>query len=66
MVHENTHEIYKQGIQASLDNRGVAKKYQVQLSHKRWQNLTDNDTCENIRLIQACIYHGCYKFFSKG
>ena len=24
-----------------------------------------DDTCENIRLIQACIYHGCYKILSK-
>ena len=35
-------------------------------NNKTWQNLTDIDTCENIRLIQACIYHGYYKIFSKG
>ena len=33
--------------------------------YKTWQNLTDIDTYENIRLIQACIYYGYYKFFSK-
>ena len=66
IVHENTHEIYKQHVQASLDDWDVAKKYQVHLSHKTWQNLTDIDTCENIRLIQACIYHDYYKIFSKG
>ena len=66
IVHENTHEIYKQRVQASLDDRGVTKKYQVHLSHKTWQNLTDTDTCENMRLIQACIHHGYYKIFSKG
>ena len=65
-VHENTHEIYKQRGQASLDGWDVAKKYQVHLWHKTLQNLTDTDTSENIRLIQACIYHGYYKMFSKG
>ena len=29
----------------------VAKKYQLHLWHKIWQNLTGIDTCENIRLI---------------
>ena len=29
------------------------------------QNLTDIDTCENIRLIQACVYHGYFKILSK-
>ena len=66
MVYENTYEIYKQIVQASLDNWDAAKRYQVHLWHKTWQNLTDIDTCENIRLIQACIYHDYYKIFSKG
>ena len=30
------------------------------------QILMDTNTCENIRLIQACIYHDYYKIFSKG
>ena len=51
-------------MQANLDGRGVAKRYQVHLWHKTWQNLTDIDTCENIRLIKACIYHGYYTIFS--
>ena len=29
------------------------------------QNLTDIDTRENIRLIQACTYHDYYKISSK-
>ena len=64
IVHENAHEIYKHCVQASLDDWDVAKKYQVHLWHKTWQNLTDIDTCENIRLIQACICHDYYKIFS--
>ena len=28
--------------------------------------LTEINTCENIRLIQACIYYGYYEIFSKG
>ena len=66
IIYENTHEIYKQPIQASLNDLGVAKKYEVHLSHKTWQNLTDIDTCEDISLIQACIYQEYYKIFSKG
>ena len=60
IVYENTHETYKYCVQASLDGWDVAKKYQVHLSHKTWQNLADTDTFENIRLIQAFIYHGYY------
>ena len=33
---------------------------------KTWQNLTNIDTCENIRLIQACIYHDHDNSLSKG
>ena len=66
IVHESTREIYKQHVQASLDGWDVTKKHQVHLSHKTWQNLTDTDTCENIRLIEPCIYYGYYKIFSKG
>ena len=66
IVYENTHEIYQHWVQADLDDWDVAKKYQVHLLHKTWQNLTDIDTRENIRLIQASIYHGYYKIFSKG
>ena len=66
MVLENTYEIYKQHVQAGLDDWGIAKKYEVHLSHKTWQNLTDINTCENIRLIRACIYQDYDKFFSKG
>ena len=66
ILHDNTHEIYKQRVQASLNDLGVAKKYKVHLSHKTWQNLTDTDTCKNILLIQACIYHDYYESFSKG
>ena len=29
------------------------------------QILMDTNTCENIRLIQACIYHDYYIIFSK-
>ena len=65
IVYENTREIYKQNVQVDLDGCGVAKGHQVHLSHKTWQNLTDFDTCENICLIQACINHGYYKYFSK-
>ena len=65
-AYESTHEIYKQSVQASLDGWGVAKRDQVHLWHKTGQNLTDIDTCENIRLTQACIYHDYYKIFSKG
>ena len=63
---KNTHEIYKQHVQAGLDDLDVANKYQAHLWHKARQNLTGIDTCENIRLIQACIYHDYYKIFSKG
>ena len=49
-----------------LDDWDVAKKYQVYLWHKTGQNLTDINTFENIRLIQACMFHGYYKIFSKG
>ena len=66
ILNENTHEVYKHCVQVTLDGSGVAKKYQVYLRHKPWQNLTEIDTCENIRLIQACIYHGYYKMLSKG
>ena len=66
IVHETTHEIYKQRVQAGLDGLDVAKKYQAHLWHKTRQNLTGIDTCENIRLIQACIYHDYYKIFPKG
>ena len=66
ILYENTHEIYEKSVQASLDDWDVAKKYQVHLSHKTWQNLTDIDTFENIRLIQAYIYHDYYKSFCKG
>ena len=38
----------------------------MHLWHKTWQNLNDIDICENIRLIQACIYHDYYKISSKG
>ena len=65
IVHENTHEIYKQRVQANLDGLDVAKKYKAHPSHKTKQNLTNTDTCENNRLIQACIYHDYYKIFSK-
>ena len=51
-------------MQASLGSWGVATKYQVHLSHKTWQNLADIDTCENIRLIQVCIYHSYYKILA--
>ena len=52
IVHENIHAIYKRCAQASLDGSGVAKRYQVHLSHKTEQFLkTDINTCENIRLI---------------
>ena len=51
IVHENTHEIYKHCVQVSFDGQGVARKYQVHLWGKTWQNLTDIDTCENIPLI---------------
>ena len=63
---QTMHEIYKPCVQVRLDGWGVAKKYQVHLWHKTWQDLTDTDTCENTRLIQACIYHDYYKIFSKG
>ena len=33
----------------------------MHLWHKTSQNLTDIDTCENIRLIKANIYHDYYK-----
>ena len=51
IVYENTHEIYKHCLQVDLDGRGVAKRYQVHLWHKKCQNLTDIDTCENISSI---------------
>ena len=35
-------------------------------NRKQVKNLTDIDTCKNIRLIQACIYHDYYKFSPKG
>ena len=66
IAYENTHEIYKQSVQVSLDDKDVVKKYQVHLQWQTGQNLTKIDTCENIGLIQACIYHGCYKIFSEG
>ena len=65
-AYENTHEIYKQSVQVSLDDKDVAKKYQVHLQRQTGQNLTEIDTCENIGLIQVCIYHGYYKIFSEG
>ena len=61
----NTHEIYKHYVQVSLDDWRVAKKYQALLWHKTWQNLTAIDVFGNIRLIQACIYHGYYKIFQR-
>ena len=64
-VHENRHGIYKHYIQANLDCKGVAKKYQAHLQHKTLQNLAGICTYENINSIQACIYHGCYKISSK-
>ena len=66
IVYENTCEIYKQRVLASLNGLDVAKKNQVHLSHKTGKNLTDTNSCENIRLIQACIYHDYCKIFSKG
>ena len=33
---------------------------------KTQKNLADINTCDSIRLIQACIYHEYYKTFSKG
>ena len=66
IVHEDTHEIYKQRVQASLDGSSVVKKCQVPLWYETWQTLTDIDTCKNIRLIQAFIYHGYYNIISKG
>ena len=66
IAYENTHEIYKQSVQVSLDDKDVVKKYQVHLQWQTGQNLTKIDTCENIGLIQACIYHGYYKIFSEG
>ena len=65
IAYENTHEIYEQRVQASLDDWDVAKKFQVHLWRQTWQNLTNIDTYENIRSIQACIYHGYYKIFSR-
>ena len=65
IVHENTHEIYKHCVQVSFNGQDIAKKYQVRLWHKTKQNLTDTYTCENICLIQACIYHDYYKIFFK-
>ena len=65
-VYENIHQICKQLVQIDLDDLDAAKKYQAYLWHKTKQNLTGTDTCENIRLIQAYIYHGYYKMFSKG
>ena len=62
IIHENTLEIYKHFVQVDLDDWDVAKKNQVHLWQKIWQNLTDTDTCENIYVY---IYHGHYKFFSK-
>ena len=35
-------------------------------NEKQGKNLTGIDTCENIRLIQACIYHDYYQCFPKG
>ena len=66
IVHESTHKIYKRCVRVSLDGLGVAKKYQVHLYLKTKQNLTDIDTYENIRLIQACTYDDYYKISSKG
>ena len=53
-------------MQVDLYDWDVAKKYQVHLWDKTWPNLIDIDTSENIRLIQACMYHGYHKIFSKG
>ena len=66
ILHEITNEIYKHCVQASLNGSDITKKLQVHSWHKTWQNLTDTDTCEDIRLIQAYIYHDYYKTFSKG
>ena len=66
IVYENTNEIYRHCVQVDLHDLGVAKKCQVHLWHKTWPNLTDINTCENICLIQACIYCGYYKTFSRG
>ena len=66
IVHENKQEIYKHYVQVSLDGYGVAKRYQMHLWRNTWQNLTTISTCQNIRLMQACIYYGYYKISSKG
>ena len=66
IVHENIHETYKHLVQVNLDGAGVAKRYQVHLQHQTGKNLTDINKCENIHLIQACIYHNYYKIYSKG
>ena len=66
IVHENIDEIWRERAQVNLDCCGGAMIYQVRLWHKTVQNLADTDTCQNIRLIQACIYHCYYKISFKG
>ena len=51
IVYENTHEIYKQSVQASLGGWDVAKKYQVHLQQQTEKNLTDINAGQNIHLI---------------
>ena len=65
IAHENIDEIYRQRARVSLDVEGAAKKYRVYLWQQTEQNLTDTNTCENICLVLAYIYHGYHGISSK-
>ena len=73
IVHEDTHEVYTSKYILTCTLRTskcgwlrCCQEIPSALMTQTGQNLTDIDTCENIRLIQFCICHGYYKLFSKG
>ena len=63
-VHENTHEIYKRYVKSKFDLR-YCQEIPIALVPQNMLKLAGIDTYENIRLIQACIYHYYCKSLSK-